>query len=270
MSKPGWRHAALTVATLLSAGAIVRGQNTPTAPSSTGYLTAAEMPDVERIVPAAPVAGDNRFTADMAIFRATRALEGTPRWALALADDELSTPALLRDFRCALSVTATAENAPRVSSLLVRALADASRASNALKDFYKHPRPFQLADGAVCVTPEGKARLERNFDYPSGHTTASWEAGLVLSELAPDAATAILARARAFGESRVVCGVHNMSAVEAGWMTAAAVFVAQHASAAFRGDLDTARVELAALRTSGSIDAAACAIETDTLAKDPF
>ena len=122
----------------------------------------------------------------------------------------------------------------------------------------------------MCVTPEGKARLERNFDYPSGHTTASWEAGLVLSELAPDAATPVLARARAFGESRVVCGVHNMSAVEAGWMTATAVFAAQHASAAFRADLDTARAELSALRTSRSVDAPACAIETDVLAKDPF
>jgi hypothetical protein len=51
------------------------------------------MPDVKQIVPPAPAAGDPRFTNDMAIFRATRSLEGTPRWAMALADDELSTAA---------------------------------------------------------------------------------------------------------------------------------------------------------------------------------
>jgi acid phosphatase (class A) len=79
---------------------------------------------------------------------------------------------------------------------------------------------------------------------------------LVLAELAPDSATSLLARARAFGESRIVCGVHNMSAVEAGWMTATAVFAAQNASAAFRADLDPAKTELSTLRTSASVDPA--------------
>jgi len=37
----------------------------------------------------------------------------------------------------------------------------------------------------------------------------SWETGSVLTQVAPDRVTAILARARAFGESRIVCGVHS-------------------------------------------------------------
>jgi acid phosphatase (class A) len=139
-----------------------------------------------------------------------------------------------------------------------------------LKAFYQHQRPFQLANGPVCVTPAGKARLEEIPDYPSGHTTAGWETGLVLAELAPDAATSLLARARAFGESRIVCGVHSMSAVEAGWMTATAVFAAQNASAAFRADLDSAWTELSSLRKGASVDAAGCAMELKTLARDPF
>jgi acid phosphatase (class A) len=32
--------------------------------------------------------------------------------------------------------------------------------------------------------------------------------GLILAELAPERATPILNRGRAYGESRVVCGVH--------------------------------------------------------------
>jgi acid phosphatase (class A) len=88
--------------------------------------------------------------------------------------------------------------------------------------------------------------------------------------LAPDVATSLLARARAFGESRIVCGVHNMSAVEAGWMTATTVFAVQHASAAFRADLDAAKTELSTLRRGASVDAAVCAMELKTLAKDPF
>jgi acid phosphatase (class A) len=246
------------------------GQTVARVSRAPGYLPDAQMPDVKQIVPPAPAAGDARFANDMAIFRATRSLEGTPRWALALADDELSTAALLRNYSCALGVTATAENAPRLYSFLSRAWSDANRASNTLKEFYQHKRPFQVADGAVCVTPAGRARLERNADYPSGHTAISWEVALVLAELAPDAAAGILARARAYGQSRVVCGVHNASAVEAGWMTATAVFAAQHGSAEFRADAEAARAELAALRKNGSVDAAACATQTELATKAPF
>jgi membrane-associated phospholipid phosphatase len=96
-------------------------------------------------------------------------------------------------------------------------------------------------DAHLCLSPQGKTALERSPDYPSGNTTVAWEAGLILSELAPDAATGILARARAFGQSRVVCGVHNSSAVEAGWMTATSVFAVQNASPEFRADVEAAR-----------------------------
>jgi acid phosphatase (class A) len=238
--------------------------------TQTGYLTPAEMPDVVRIVPAAPVTGDSRYTADMAIFRATRSLQRSPRWTLAQADDDLSMAGLFKAFHCALGVTLTPESAPRVTTLMTRATADTSGAASVLKDFYRRKRPFQVAKGPVCVSPAVKARLEQNPDYPSGHTTAGWETGLVLAELAPDVATSLLARARAFGESRIVCGVHNMSAVEAGWMTATTVFAAQHASAAFRADLDAAKTELSTLRRGASVDAAVCAMELKTLAKDPF
>ena len=58
----------------------------------------------------------------------------------------------------------------------------------------------------------------------------------------------IMARGRAYGESRIVCGVHNATAVEAGRMTSASTLAAVHAQAAFQADLALARAELAALR----------------------
>ena len=258
------------IASFTIGAALVWSQSAAPVQAQTGYLTPAGMPEVVRIVPAAPVTGDSRSTADMAIFRATRSLEGSPRWTLAQADDDLSMAGLFRAFHCALGVTLTPESAPRVTTLITRANADASRAASMLKDFYQHKRPFQVAEGPVCVTPAVKARLEQIPDYPSGHATAGWETGLVLAQLAPDAATSLLARARAFGDSRIVCGVHNMSAVDAAWMTATAVFAAQNASAGFRADLDRAKTELSTLRKGASVDAAVCAMEHKTLAKDPF
>jgi acid phosphatase (class A) len=72
---------------------------------------------------------------------------------------------------------------------------------------------------------------------------------LVLAELLPDRATDILARGRAYGESRAICGSHSISAVQAGYMTAASYVAALHGSADYRRDLDAARAELAALRS---------------------
>jgi acid phosphatase (class A) len=257
---------AITSMTLMSALAWAQRDASP----GSGYLTPADMPDVARIVPPAPSTGDARFVADMTIFWNTRSLEGSKRWALALSDDDLSIAGLFRAFRCALGLALTPENAPKVTALIQRATIDSSAASKRLKDLYRHKRPFQVTDGDVCLSPQGKAALEAVPDYPSGHTTASWETSLILAELAPDAATGLLARARAYGQSRVVCGVHNSSAVEAGWMTATAIFAAQNASAAFHADLEAARIELAALRATSKTKPEGCALESEILSSNPY
>jgi acid phosphatase (class A) len=251
------------------------GQDAPPAPrpagppARTGYLTAGQMPDVTRIVLPAPATGDPRFAADMAIFRATRSFEGSPRWAMAISDDNVSTNGIMAAFSCPLGLTQLGENAPRVRAVISRANVDTLRPALALKKLYQHKRPFQVEEGKVCLSDRGRAALETDPDYPSGHTTASWEAGLILAELAPDASSEILSRARAFGESRIVCGVHNASAVEAGRMTSTAVFAAQHSSAEFRADMDAAREELAALRAKAERPAR-CTDEAATLAMRVF
>jgi acid phosphatase (class A) len=260
----------LTITVLsMSAPAWAQRGGSP-ASASSGYLTGADAPDVARVVPPAPSTGDARFVADMTIFHNTRSLEGSKRWELALADDDVSTAGLLHVFRCALGVTLTRENAPKVTTLITRADVDSNAASRRLKELYRHKRPFQVADGEVCLSRVGKAALEESPDYPSGHATAAWETGLILAELAPDAAGALLARARAFGESRVVCGVHNASAVEAGRMTATVIFAVQNDSRAFHADLEAARAELAALRAASKTKPEGCALEAEVLSKSPY
>lgn len=239
-------------------------------PRVRGYLTSDQTAEVVRIVPPAPTADDARYQGDMAIFRATRSLEGSDRWNLAQSDDDLSITGLLHAFRCALGLTLTPDNVPELIRLISRANSDAGAAANVLKVRYQHKRPFQVAEGDVCVSPEGKAALERSPDYPSGHTTLSWETGLILAELVPQAASGVLARAREFGESRIVCGVHNASAVQAGWMTATAVFAMQASSPEFHEDLDAARKELDALRAREKSKLSGCEAEAKTLSKSPY
>jgi len=242
----------------------------PTPVRAPGYMTSAQSASVLSIVPPAPATGDPRFDADMAIFRSTRSLEGSPRWKLALSDDNLAVAGLLKAFSCALKLNLSPEIAPKLAALIARAESDAGSAANVIKVHYQHKRPFQIAAGNVCLSPQGKAALERSPDYPSGHTSISWDIGLILAELAPADASSVLTRAREFGQSRVVCGVHNLSAVEAGWMTATAVFTMQSDSPEFRKDFEAAKAELEALRTGGQATPSGCEAEAGALSKSPY
>ena len=61
----------------------------------------------------------------------------------------------------------------------------------------------------------------------------------------PDRATPILTRARAYGESRLVCRVHNLSAVEAGRLGATTTMSAIAQTPAYQADFAAAKAELA-------------------------
>ncbi|MDO9223821.1 MAG: phosphatase PAP2 family protein [Caulobacter sp.] len=205
-----------------------------------GYLT-PEAVDTIVVLPAPPAAGSAEAEADRAVFRATRALEGTPRWTLAVAD--LPERNILKNLSCAIGADLKPLAMPKLTGLLFRMGADVSRAVSRPKALYQRPRPYLVDDGAICATKND--RLAASPDYPSGHATWSWSVGLVMAELVPERSSAILTRARAFGESRIVCGVHNASSVAAGRMNAAAVVAALHGSPAFRDDLAGARREVA-------------------------
>jgi acid phosphatase (class A) len=206
-----------------------------------------------------------RGLTDRLVFRGTRSLKGTPRWDLAMNDLDESYAAVLRDFSCAVGGRLTTDNAPRLVTILRHMRNDVVTAVNRPKEHYQRERPFLLDRGDICI--ERTIALQMSPDYPSGHATWAWSVGLVLAELDPAHATPILARARAFGESRVICGVHNASAIEAARMNASIVVAALHGDPAFRADLESARPEIAALAGSGGLDEAACAAEARLVSK---
>ena len=256
---------AAAVAAALTMGADPAPPAKAVPPPARPYLGDA-MPDTYKILPPAPVEGTVRYEADRKMFLGTRNLKDSPRWALALNDD--STALLIKDFSCALGVELTKDNAPKFMSMIPRIGRDATHATNLPKDIYKRRRPFLIDQGPICIDPNGG--IATSFDYPSGHNTYSWAVGLVLAELVPDRATEILVRARAYGESRLICGVHNMSAVEAGRTNGSILVAGLHGSAEFRSDLDAARTELAAARKAGPAPSpAACAKEAE-LMKSPY
>lgn len=228
-----------------------------------GYLPSGVL-DIIQVLSPAPQKGDARYEEDRAVFKATRHWLGTPRGDLATRDVQTKPAAMAADFSCALDVVLTPQNAPLTMAVIAKAGVDTGSQSGAAKNFFKRLRPYQIDEGATCQPPK---ELEGSYDYPSGHTTWGWTWALLLTELAPDRATPIMARGRAYGESRLVCGVHNASAVEAGRTTASATLAAVHAQQAFLDDMAKARAELTALRSDPArAKPQGCAAEAELVA----
>jgi membrane-associated phospholipid phosphatase len=229
-------------------------------PPSRAYLSPEAMPDGVRILPPPPAVGGPVAIADHRMFAATRRLRGSPRWQVAASD--VHTEAF-EHFACALGVKLTPAMAPALAHLLDRA--GTSGVVDPVKQFYRAPRPYIGSTAPICQART--AALAGNGDYPSGHAAGGWMEALILAELVPDRATEILARGRAFGESRVICGAHSLSAVEAGWLAGSAATAALHGSAEFRADLEAARDAMATVRANAPApDAAACRVEAASLA----
>ncbi|MET0309624.1 MAG: phosphatase PAP2 family protein [Sphingomonas sp.] len=228
------------------------------------YLTPGQVPDGVAILPPPPTPGSPAARADRAIFETTRKLQGTPRWRIA-TEDVTNNP--LDRYACALGMKLDAKRAPALAHLLDRA--GTGELVNRVKTHYRAPRPYLGTDAAIC---EPKTEhLASNGDYPSGHAANGWLEGLILAELVPGRATAILTRARAYGESRAVCGSHSASAVQAGWMAGTAMFAVLNGSPDFRRDLEAARSELASIGSGTPIpDPGQCKAEQAVLAERPW
>ena len=220
--------------------------------------------DARKVLPPPPAPGSVEAEQDRATFLATRKFKDSPRWSLARQD--AAETKVVQAFSCALGVTPTRQTTPRLAAMLQRASRDVRTAVAGPKRLYDRKRPYQTEPGPICVRSGMITAMTP--DYPSGHATWGWTVGLILAKAQPQRSDAILARARAYGESRVVCGVHNASSVEAGRVNAAALFDALQASPTFEADLTAVGRELDAARAAGPApDPAHCAAEAALIAQ---
>ncbi|WP_294391666.1 phosphatase PAP2 family protein [uncultured Sphingomonas sp.] len=222
------------------------------------YLDAQSVPDLMRVLPPPPRPGSPAAEEDRRTFLDTRKLSGTTRWALAqrdVTDDRFAV------FACALNMRIDADSAPDLARVFQR-MGDGGMVGRA-KDGFAVKRPYLSQQGPICEPKTD--HLARNGDYPSGHTANGWSTALILAELMPDRATEILRRGRQYGESRFICGSHSRSAVEAGYLSGAALVSALHASKAFRDDMEDAARELRKLRGRAPLpDSSRCGQERES------
>ena len=212
-----------------------------------GYLPVGASPDSLLLNPPPPAAGSPAEARDVAAANAAVALNGTPRWKLATQDALLSQTTGGETFSCAAGFKIDAVSTPKLNALLLRAASDLGRSTGATKRKYMRPRPFMVNGKPMC-TPDQEGVLRSDGSYPSGHSALGWGWGLLLAEAIPDRAAQLVARGRAFGDSRRICNVHWLSDIEEGRVVASAVVARINAEPAFQADLAAARAEVAALK----------------------
>lgn len=233
-----------------------------------GYLEMKALPNSFAFIPDAPEPDSAVFVLDQAVSRSFLKLQGTDRWDLATKDANLHFPEAANTFSCSLNAPITESDTPYLYQLLRRIVTDAGLSTYWAKLEYERPRPFMLNNKPIC-TPDEETKLRKSGSYPSGHTAIGWAWALILSEIAPDRVGKIMARGRAFGESRMVCNVHWDSDVRQGRIIAAAVVAKLHSDPEFLYDLAAAKEEIAAVRAKKLSPTLDCKIEAAALAITP-
>lgn len=230
-----------------------------------GYLAAGTAPSSLSLIPSPPTAGSAAQARDDEAAKAAVALNGTPRWSLATHDAELKFPAAAQTFACAMDVKISETDTPNLYRLLRRTLADNGLSTYPTKNKFKRARPFTVNGAPIC-TPNEEQVLRNDGSYPSGHSAIGWGWALVLTQVAPDRANEVLARGRAFTNSRVVCNVHWLSDTEEGRTMASAVVAKLQSDATFQADVAAAKAEVAAAKAKGLKPDGDCAAEAAVLA----
>ncbi|MDO9432599.1 MAG: phosphatase PAP2 family protein [Phenylobacterium sp.] len=230
-----------------------------------GYLAPGTAPNSLSLLPPPPAAGSAAQARDDEAAKAAVALSGTPRWTLATHDAELKFPKAAQTFACAMDVKISEADTPNLYRLLRRTLADNGLSTYPTKNKFKRARPFTVNGAPIC-TPNEEQVLRNDGSYPSGHSAIGWGWALVLTQVAPDRANEVLARGRAFANSRVICNVHWLSDTEEGRTMASAVVAKLQSDATFQTDLAAAKAEVAAARAKGLKPDGDCAAEAAQLA----
>jgi len=233
-----------------------------------GYLSTQALPNSLVLIPTSPASGSTALALDEEVSRTSLALRGTPRWNLAAEDANLRFPRAANAFSCSLNAPITEQDTPHLHTLMRRTLVDAGSSTNLAKKHYMRARPFVVNQEPTC-TPLEENSLRKNGSYPSGHAAIGWAWALILSEIAPEQTDPILARGRAFGQSRVICNVHWQSDVIEGRFIGAATVAVLHADAVFRADLESAKAELATARGKGLKPTRDCKAEAEALDQQP-
>jgi acid phosphatase (class A) len=195
--------------------------------------------DPKLILPAPPADGTAASQAELAELKRIEANRTAADFAQALSDDETENPTI---FKVVLGDGFDLKALPATAKLLADVRNDEKEAASAAKNFFQRNRPWILDPSLKTCARDDPAKSS----YPSGHSTMGYSMAVVLAALVPEKAQAIMARADAYAENRLVCSMHFRRDIVAGQVLGTVVGVTLLHNAQFRVEFDAAEQELKA------------------------
>lgn len=219
------------------------------------FLEESEVANSLDLLPPPPAAGSILFLYDKAQYDWGKLQRDTPRGDQAAQDARVDGNGVPFAFSQAFGIEISKEKTPEIHKLVINMREDAGDlATRHAKNHYMRVRPFSFFKEMTC-NPEQQKELSTNGSYPSGHTSIGWATALVLAEINPERQNEILKRGFEMGQSRVICGYHFQSDVDAARIVASAVVARLHANDAFMTQLKKAKEEFSKLKKSGAVKA---------------
>jgi acid phosphatase (class A) len=207
-------------------------------------ILSAAVIDPVRLLPPPPPEGSAAQKAELAELHRIQETRTPAQLAQAKWDNDHEDPSA---FAPTLGPNFDMAKLPATAKLLKIVDHEQSVAKKMGKAAFGRSRPW-IVDATLvgCDHADDKPKSS----YPSGHTTMGFAMAVVLADLLPDRAQAILGRAQEYAEDRLVCGVHFRSDIVAGQALGTAVGVQLLHAPALKSDIEAARQELAAAHLS--------------------
>jgi acid phosphatase (class A) len=235
---------AVAASLALSTGALAAEPAPTGAPpkiAKTLHVLTPEQVDPSRLLPPPSKDGSEQQKADLAEVQRVYKSRGPERHAQAEWDDKHESVEL---FFTTLGPKFDLAKLPKTAKLLAVVDNEQSVVANIAKRYFLRNRPWAIDPSLVaCDYKPGAAPLT---SYPSGHATLSYSEGYILAALMPEKAQPILARASEYAYSRVVCGAHYGSDIEASHVLGTELAMLMLQNPGFAAQVDASRAELRA------------------------
>ena len=210
------------------------------------YVDIDKMPDALVFYPPPPDTASAQFKYDVSQYMWGKSMRAdSARAALAIAQAVESVEEMAKLFSEPFGMEISAKHTPAIMNVLERTVKTIR--TSKFKNHYMRRRPFDRFNEPTLI-PEHEEKLRKNGSYPSGHTVRAWIFAMVLVEINPDVADAVLKYAYEWGQSRVIAGYHWQSDVDASKVIVSAGFARIHGEPAFMADMQKAKAEFKKLK----------------------
>lgn len=201
------------------------------------FFVSGDTVDLITVLPPPPGPQHPVTLAELDELRQIQKTRTPERVAVAKADVEETVFRLMIVFNRPL----TPEQLPKTAAFFKKLTVDEEFATGPAKKGFARPRPYAAASDLQPVCP-----LSKSGAYPSGHTTIGYYMGVVLVAMVPEQRDAIFARTQDFAESRMICGVHYRSDIEAGRTAGTVLAAVAMNHPQFKAEFAEAKAELRA------------------------